>query len=129
MARLSGRQDAEEFLDESSSLWRIALAPIVWAFHFLFCYGGAAVWCAKYGAVEGVTFLRLSILVLTVVALALIGWLGWRARIQWNPQDEDTEAPEERHQFLGHAALLLAIISAVGVVYVALPALFIGTCQ
>ena len=75
------------------------------------------------------TFLRLSVLALTIGALALIGWLGWRSYRQWNPQGEDVEEPEERHQCLGHAAFLLALISAIGVAYVALPALFIESCQ
>lgn len=132
MARISERADEDEFRDENRSLWRIALAPTVWAFHFLFCYCGAAIWCAKHGGVEGITFLRLSIAALTVLALAIIGWQGWRSFHQWDPH-ETSEAelrfPESRHNFLGHAALLLSIISAIGVIYVAMPAIFIATCR
>ena len=132
MRRSTGHEDRDEFTDESTSLWRIAFAPTVWAFHFLFCYGGAAVWCAKFGGTPGVTFMRLSILVLTLLALGLIVWLGWRSVHQWEPHEAQAEAlhsPEGRHRFLGHAAFLLSVISFVGVLYVALPALFIGSCR
>ncbi|MTH64852.1 hypothetical protein [Paracoccus shanxieyensis] len=132
MPDISAREDQEEFRDESASLWRIALSPTVWAFHFLLCYGGGAVWCAKFGSSQGVLFLRLSVLGLTVLALAIILWQARRSIQQWHPGtrgDTSLHQPESRHRFLGHAALLLSIISGIGVVYVALPALFIASCQ
>lgn len=124
---ISHRQDQDEFRGATGSLFRIALAPTIWAFHFLFCYAGAAVWCAKFGTPEGIAFLRLSIAGLTVLALLAIGWQGWHSYRQWAPHDHDDHV-EGPHRFLGHAALLLSIISFVGVVYVAMPALFIGSC-
>lgn len=124
---ISHRQDQDEFRGATGSLFRIALAPTVWAFHFLFCYAGAAVWCAKFGTAEGITFLRLSIAALTMLALLAITWQGWHSYRQWAPDDADDHV-EGPYRFLGHAALLLSIISFVGVVYVALPALFIGSC-
>ncbi|MGZ3215274.1 hypothetical protein [Paracoccus sp. T5] len=127
MPGISHRQDEEEFRGATGSLFRIALAPTVWAFHFVFCYAGAAVWCAKVGTEDGVTFLRLSILGLTLLALAVIAWQGWQSYRQWGPHDHDDHV-EGPHRFLGHAALLLSIISFVGVVYVALPAFFITSC-
>ena len=57
---ISHRQDQDEFRGATGSLFRIALAPTVWAFHFLFCYAGAAVWCAKFGTQEGITFLLID---------------------------------------------------------------------
>lgn len=128
MTGISQRQDQDEFRGATGSLFRIALAPTVWAFHFLFCYAGAAVWCAKVGTPEGVTFLRLSILGLTLLALAAIGWQGWHSYRQWAPHDHDDHV-EGPIRFLGHAGFLLSIISFVGVVYVALPALFIESCR
>lgn len=125
-------QDRTEFRDESPSLWRIAFAPTVWAVHFLLCYAGGAIWCAKFGTAQGVTFLRLSVLALTVLALALIVWQGWRSAHQWEPHEpvaDELHHPESRHRFLGHAAFLLALISGIGVLYVALPALFIADCR
>ncbi|MDB6454870.1 hypothetical protein [Falsirhodobacter sp. 20TX0035] len=126
------RQDEFEFFEESNALWWITLAPTTWAVHFVLAYGGTAVWCAKFGETQGVTVARLSIAGLTVLALGFIGWLGWRSVRRWKPRQNDMEDlshPEGRHEFLGHAAFLLCIISAIGVVYVAMPALFITTCR
>lgn len=132
MPDIRDRQDEREFLEESRALWRITLPPTIWAFHFLLSYAGAAVWCAKEGEAHGVTFARWSILALTLLSLALIGWLARAAVRRWRPHDSDAQDlshPEGRHRFLGHAAFLLCIISAIGVVYVSLPALFMETCR
>jgi hypothetical protein len=70
---------------------------------------------------------------LTVAALggiAAVGVvaLGWqRAAGGQPPHDADT--PEDRRGFLGMATLLLSGLSAVGVIYSALAAVFIGTCE
>ena len=131
-------EDREEFDAETPSLFRIAIAPTIWAFHFVLAYAGAAVACAKLGAGgETVDGLRLGIAVLTLAALAGIVWTGWAAFRQWNVHAardarqvavDLVEEEEGRHEFLGHAALLLAVISFIGVVYTALPAMLIGSC-
>lgn len=125
-------EERREFREERESLWRIILAPVAWAMHFVICYAAAAVVCAKApGLVDS---LRLGIGALTLLALGLIGWLGRRAWRQWDVLNTgDYRNPlgeaEDRHQFLGHAAVLLALISAIGVTYVALPAIFLETCR
>jgi hypothetical protein len=67
------------------------------------------------------------------VALALIGAGAVSLRRGRSLTDNDLEfehnTPEERHRFLGHMALMLAILGAVGVVYVALPVLLLDTCR
>ena len=127
--------DEQEFSEEADSIWRITFAPLVWTLHFVISYGTTAVWCAKL-AVPGapIPLLRLGIGALTVLALALIAWVGWRAWRQWDFTDDwdyvhEEGVSEERHEFLGHAAFLLAIVSFIGVIYVAMPALFIGSCR
>ncbi|MBA96783.1 MAG: hypothetical protein CMN14_04695, partial [Roseobacter sp.] len=77
---------------------------------------------------------RLGLGGVTAVALLAIIWLAWRAWRHWDiVRDRDWEndagTNEDRHQFLGHAAFLLAIISFIGVAYVSLPPLLIQTCQ
>lgn len=124
-------EERSEFAEERESLWRITLAPLAWAVHFMLCYGAVAVACEK-------TFLpvdptRHALIALTVVVLAFIAWIGWRSLQQWdvrrtgnfsNPYGE----AEDRHQFLGHAAFLLALISFIGVVYVSFPLLLVRSC-
>ncbi len=118
-------------LKRGQSLWHMILAPIIWAVHFCLCYGTAAVWCAKVGAEIGT--LRLILGLFTIVALALIAVVAWRAWRRWNyakGQDYDHAAAdtENRRQFLGHAGFLLSGVSAVGVIYVTLPAFLAGGC-
>lgn len=128
------RPDEEHraFREEADSLWRITLAPVTWVAHFLLSYIVAAVVCAKVPALLGTA--RIGLLAATVVTLAVIVWLGLRAWRQWdwnntgdytNPEGE----AEDRHQFLGHAAVLLALISAIGVIYGTLPVLVLDSCR
>ena len=135
MAEIDRRQEQREFSEETSSLFRITLGPTVWALHFLISYVSAAVFCAKWGEQgESILGFRIGVIALTVLALCLIAGLGWRSWRQWDYfADRDYEnkygEDEDRHQFLGHAAFLLTIISFVGVIYTVLPVLFIATCR
>lgn len=113
------------------TLWPILFGPTIWALHFLVCYVFAAVFCAKTGDSADFSVVRLVVAVATAVAIAaiaLVGFLGYR---QWAivsdvRQDQPTDV--DRRQLLGQAAILLCGLSAVAVVYVALPALFIASC-
>lgn len=120
--------------EKSESLWILTAAPTLWAAHFLLCYGTAAVWCAKFIGPDGLLGgARMAIAVYTVIALAgigVIGWLGFRRHsfgTETAPHDFDTR--EDRHRFLGFATLLLSGLSAVATLYVALAAVFIGSCH
>jgi hypothetical protein len=131
--------EEREFSEERASLVRITLGPVVWAAHFVLSYASTAVYCSRWG--EGAATIlgfRIAIVAGTVVALAVIAWLGWRGWRQWDARvgrstrqmlEDLVEEQENRHEFLGHAALLLAIISFVGVLYTALPVALIGTCR
>ena len=114
------------------SLWHMILAPTIWAMHFCMTYGVTAIVCAKTGLDIGI--LRIVLLVLSGVAVLLIGVTGWLAWRQWDyTEDWDYEHAgdrvEDRREFLGHVGFLLSVISLIGVVYVTLPALFAGSCQ
>ena len=128
------RPDEEQrtFREEADSLFRITLAPTAWAGHFVLSYAAVSVGCQKLGGIEG--GVRPALILLTVAVLALIGWIGWRAFRQWdvrntgefsNPEGK----AEHRHQFLGHAGFLLALISFIGVVYTGLPLLLLQGCR
>ena len=121
------------------SLWLLTIAPTIWAVHFLLTYITAAIWCAKVvpprGSLGGA---RLAIAAYTLVALlgiGVMGWLGYRRQTlgrqlglgEDTPHDTDTIA--DRHRFLGFATLLLAALSAVATVFVAMVALFVETCE
>lgn len=118
---------------EIETFWTLFTAPVIWAVHFLFCYVGAAVFCAKQAELDlSFEIIRIAIAGGTLVALALItlsGFLAWR---QWGfgldaPPHDDPTAHDRRH-FQGFSTLLLSCLSFVAVIFVALPALFIAEC-
>lgn len=114
------------------TLWPILFGPTIWALHFLVSYIFAAVFCAKTGDPAAFSTVRLVVAVATVVALGGIALVGLHGFRQWRVaydlrQDQPTE--EDRRQLLGQAAMLLCGLSAVGVIYTALPAIFIESCR
>lgn len=125
-----------------ANLITLVTAPTIWAIHFLVCYVAASVHCAKAmadarvftgGDWPGVTTARILIALATVAALAAIAWSSRQAWAHWS--DGDAEPPyddasfDDRQQFLGFATILLCGLSFIGVIFVALPALFIGDCR
>lgn len=117
-----------------ADLVTLIVAPTVWAAHFLVCYVAAAVHCARAAAaLAPLGPVRWTIAVATLVALALIlaagaqAWRHWGFGLQDPPHDADT--PDDRQHFLGYATLLLAGLSFVSVLFVALPAVMIGDCR
>lgn len=118
-----------------TDLWRVIAAPIVWALHFLFCYVYGAIYCAKAGRDASLAGPTLVIVIATAVALALIAastWHLWQVRgrsLTENDFEFEHNTPEERHRFLSHVALMLCVLSAVAVVYVATPMLYLTSCR
>ena len=128
-------QETRRETGSGTDLWHVIAAPIVWALHFLFCYVWAAIYCEKLGRGASLDEPRVAVVVATVVALALIGLSTlslWRVRGR-SLTDDDFEfehnTPEERHRFLSHVALMLCVLSAVAVVYVAIPMIYLTTCR
>ena len=118
--------------ESNASLWILAASPALWSLHFLVSYGFAAIWCGRLGD-GSMAAVRVAIAVFTVVALAgiaAIGYVGfgWH-RAAPGPPPHDADTPEDRRGFMGMATLLLSGLSAVGVIYAALAAVFIGTCE
>jgi hypothetical protein len=128
------RISIEPHTREHYSLWLLTIAPTIWAAHLLVCYITAAVWCSKFagpgGALGGV---RRAIAWYTVAALLGIAWIGWEGFRRHSSGTEatthDLDSAEDRHRFVGFATLLLAGLSAVGVLYAALAAMYFDTCR
>jgi hypothetical protein len=113
-------------------LWLVALSPTIWSTHFLLSYITAAVWCAKAPS-DSFATVRIAIIIYTVVALAAIGWTGWRGyqrhAFGTSTSRHDFDSPSGRHAFLGFAVATLSMLSALATIYVALPVIFIGSCR
>lgn len=116
------------------TVWALTYAPVVWATHLLVCYCTAAVFCAKAPA-SGAALdpVRTVVAVATAIALAAIAYVGVQAWRRWRAEDDIRPDPTPnglgRNRFLAYATFLLAGLSAIGTVYVALPALFITACD
>ncbi len=125
----------QKTLFEEGSLWPVIAALGIWAAHFLLSYWAAALWCAKAADGSGSLFwVRLAIAVLTLLALAAIAWLARHAVRRYGGrltfEDDLTEdSAAERARFLGHATLLLCALSAVAVLFDAVPAVVFSTCR
>jgi hypothetical protein len=113
------------------TLWPILFGPTIWALHFLVCYVFAAVFCAKAEPSADFFPVRLVVAAATALALAAIAFVGFLGYRQWAiehdvRQDQPTDV--DRRQLLGQATILLCGLSALAVVYGALPAVFIASC-
>jgi hypothetical protein len=117
--------------ERGQSLWPMIYAPTIWAVHFCVSYGTAALWCTRNGPSD---WLQWIVAAFSTVALGLIALVAWRAWRQWDYSDDwdydhARASNEHRREFLGHAGFLLAGVSAVGVIYVTLPAFLTGVCE
>lgn len=123
---------ATDHPEPTSTLASLVAAPLVWAAHFMLSYVTAAIWCAKLSTRGSLGTAQIAIAVYTLVALALVGWIGWRAYRRQRgdhvklPDDRDSAAG--RQKFLAYATLLLAGISSIAIFYAALATALAGSC-
>ena len=111
------------------TLWVLIVPPTAWAAHFLFSYLWAAISCAKTGSFASVPWLYVAGTGLALVVIALSGWLGWKqSRTPGDPPPHEESTEIDRLRFLATATLLLAALSFVGVVFTALPVVFLRQC-
>lgn len=135
MSPKRAHNEVERETGHGTDLWRVIAAPIIWAGHFLFCYVFVAIHCEKSGRAASLGDARLWIIGATIIALGGIAWSThslWRVRAR-SVTDNDFEfehnTPEERHRFLSHVALMLCVLSAVAVLYVLIPMLYLSSCR
>jgi hypothetical protein len=121
----------QQLHEDRESLWWLASSPLIWGLHLLLSYGTAAIYCQKLAC--SFASARLAIGVYTGLSLAAICAIAVRSYRRHRYGDaeglHDFDTPEDRHRFLGFATFLLSCLSAVAVIYQALPAVFIGSCR
>ena len=120
------------FAETNASLWILAASPALWSVHFLACYFFAAMWCGRLGdgSIQTVRMFVAAATVLAVTGILAVGVVGYQwHRAASGPPPHDADTPEDRRGFMGMATLLLAGLSGVGVIYSAMAAVFIGTCE
>jgi hypothetical protein len=107
--------------------------PVIWAAHFFTTYMMTGLWCRPgVGSSSSLASAQLIIAAITVAALLGIGSVGWsgyqRHAFGNEPAPHDEDSPEDRHRFLGLATMLLAGLSAVATIYVAVATWFFPAC-
>ena len=125
----------EESLPERSTyLVVLATGPTIWFAHFLVTYATVAVACGpRAPAGDALRGAQLLVAGYTIVALAgiatvaLSGWRRHRHGTEAVPHDMDT--PGDRHRFLGFATFLLACLSAVATLFVAVSTALAPGCR
>lgn len=135
MSKDTAVKEVERETGSGTDLWSVIIAPFIWAAHFLVCYVGAAIYCQKLGRDADLGDIRLLVLGATAVALLGIGlstFRLWRVRGRSLTDDDfeyEHDTAEERHRFLSHVALMLCVLSAVAVIYVTIPMLYLSSCR
>lgn len=131
---MSETGDPQRTDEASESLWWLTLSPAIWIGHFLAVYITVAIFCARAAsAAQALAPARWAIVGYTAVAAAGVIATGLRGlrrhRYGHAATPHDFDTPADRHRFIGFATLLLSGLSLVGILFVALPALFLETCR
>lgn len=115
------------------SLLGVITSMILWAAWFVLVYALTGVGCDAgwhTRTFAGISHLSLWMLASTVVAVALMAWCAWRGWVGWrenSPSDDGREAGQRRC-FLGMVMVVLALLSIVGTLMIALPILLLDPC-
>lgn len=91
--------------------------PTIWFVHFGFVYAAASLEIVLRG--HSGLLSRVAIGTGTLAALALIGWIGWRAEL-YAPHDD-----QNVWRFWVAVLRTLAAVSGIGILYQALPAVMV----
>ena len=123
--QLSGRKP--------DTLWTLIAPPAIWAVHFLVSYVLAAYVCSPNDEIfRSIGGVRVTVAVLTVVALVLIALAFLRAWRDWRwvrELDHEKATAADREHFLEFSTMLLAALSFLGVLLDAAPVLFVADCR
>lgn len=121
-----------------SRLAGMAAPMVVWAVHFTLVYSLTGLACAGTWPAQiwlGVRLLIWMLLLWTLVALALVAWLGRRAhrlhrRLEHeaNAADAAARAALVRQCFAARVAVLLAWLAAIAIAFTAVPMFVLPDC-
>lgn len=107
--------------EKTLPLISLAGAPLVWAAHFVLIYSVAGTLCQKLPAGDAILASQWVIAVATGLALAAIAWVAWHSAMRLGGGVNG--------RFMARVTLMLAGLSALAVIFSALPAIFAASCQ
>jgi hypothetical protein len=105
-------------------------AMIVWAVHFLVVYGVQATICVRLGADRtpwGQPLVPASVIGLTAVALVVVAVIGFRAWRRLRSGMSGQEG-EDQAQFTVWMTVSIALLSALAILWEAVPVLLLPPC-
>lgn len=111
----------------SDSLLAVIAGPMVWTAHFLACYLTVSLACAAGSA----GLVPPTIAVVTAASLVLLAGIGLAAWRRWRSGRgrEHTRGHDAAvAPFLGLVTLMLSVLSAIAVLWVALPGAMLPSC-
>jgi hypothetical protein len=106
-------------------LLRVFVGPGLWAIHFAIMYGAEGLICPALPAAQGSIMIWTASVASLAVLTALVVYATTLAR-QWS--SADLAAGSNSIVFLRSLALLLALLSMVGVIWTTLPLVFLSAC-
>lgn len=103
-------------------------APIIWFAHFLGCYVIVALVCALQltdARLLGLDPAELGVVIVTALALLLMGGI---AAVNWRKWRQPSGPDPEMSRFFAANTLLLCLLSALALAWVAFPTALLPTC-
>jgi ABC-type uncharacterized transport system permease subunit len=112
--------------------WTGIFVPFaIWMGYFIAVYAAVSIGCVRglatteYAGVNVITLALVLIAALTMVAMLVFGWIGYRG---WRTA-RDHDAPGERARFAGVVTMLVTGLAVVATLWVALPVFMLHPCQ
>lgn len=108
----------------------LAVAPLIWAGHFLLCYVLVSLACMLgwQRTLLGLDPAQIGIALATLLALALLAWLAVLCYERYRDFLRNTSSGDEPSSFITLNTVLLCGISSVALIWVAFPALMLPVC-
>jgi hypothetical protein len=121
---------ALSLVDPARGLWRVIVSPVIAALHFTASYIATSVYCLRAGddGLGPVTGWLAGATGLALLAIGLCCWTAWRRLHLIRRSEEDAAKRRREVEFLARITWYLALLSGVGVLFVAAPLIFIGHC-
>ena len=124
------QRQALALIDPKRRVWRMLPSPLIAAIHFTVCYMATSVYCIRADG-DGLVTLNVLLGWFTAVVLLAIGvlaWAAWRRLRLVRQSTEGTAKQRGETEFLARITWYLALLSWVGVLFIAAPLVFFGGC-
>jgi hypothetical protein len=105
------------------------VGPAVWTAHFMVMYGAHTLVCAAAAGDQGThdrSFLPIAAAATGVALLVLAGFVVWCLAL--GRQESRAQSAPDQARFARQVSIMLALLSMLGTIWVALPALLVAPC-